>query len=264
MKFLAPTAAALCLLVATGASAEFKDFTVNGQMISKQVQIQQAEQVVGASHNPQAAVNEQLEKQVREWLTRVVAIAQYAKKTGLDQDPQVKTDLAMASDYVLYNSALADYVKKNPVSEKEIRAVYDKDKAFWGPTEYLICHIMVKTEKEAQELIAQIQKGGDFKKLAAEKSLDEDTKATGGELGWQSPSVFTEEFRNAVKPLKKGQVATKPMQSAAGWHVIYVANTRAAQDFPKFEEKKADIEQALVQQKLQKFIDEQVKKAVVK
>ncbi|MBE5702196.1 MAG: hypothetical protein EGQ76_06985 [Sutterella sp.] len=145
-----------------------------------------------------------------------------------------------------------------------MRAVYEKDKAFWGNTEYNIRHIMVKTEKEAQDILAQLKKGGDFKTLADKYSIDEDTAAIGGDLGWQSPSVFTEDFRSVITKLKKGETADKPLKSAGGWHIIRVEGTRKAELFPKFEEKKAEIEQVLMQQKLNQFVEDVVKSAKIK
>ena len=239
MRFIqAAVIAAAAAVAAAGAHAEFKDFTVNGQVISKDIQERQAQQVIAGSHTPDVKPNEHLEGQVRDWLIRVTAVAQYAKKNGLDKDKDVKADLRTTADYVLYNAAMADWMKKNPVTEKEMRAVYEKDKAFWGNTEYNIRHIMVKTEKEAQDILAQLKKGGDFKTLADKYSIDEDTAAIGGDLGWQSPSVFTEDFRSVITKLKKGETADKPLKSAGGWHIIRVEGTRKAELFPKFEEKR--------------------------
>lgn len=265
MRFIqAAVIAAAAAVAAAGAHAEFKDFTVNGQVISKDIQERQAQQVIAGSHTPDVKPNEHLEGQVRDWLIRVTAVAQYAKKNGLDKDKDVKADLRTTADYVLYNAAMADWMKKNPVTEKEMRAVYEKDKAFWGNTEYNIRHIMVKTEKEAQDILAQLKKGGDFKTLADKYSIDEDTAAIGGDLGWQSPSVFTEDFRSVITKLKKGETADKPLKSAGGWHIIRVEGTRKAELFPKFEEKKAEIEQVLMQQKLNQFVENVVKSAKIK
>lgn len=85
--------------------------------------------MIAGSHTPDVKPNEHLEGQVRDWLIRVTAVAQYAKKNGLDKDKDVKADLQTTADYVLYNAAMADWMKKNPVTEKEMRAVYEKDKA---------------------------------------------------------------------------------------------------------------------------------------
>lgn len=67
-----------------------------------------------------------------------------------------------------------------------------------------------------------------------------------------------------ITKLKKGETADKPLKSAGGWHIIRVEGTRKAELFPKFEEKKAEIEQVLMQQKLNQFVEDVVKSAKIK
>ena len=99
MRFIqAAVIAAAAAVAAAGAHAEFKDFTVNGQVISKDIQERQAQQVIAGSHTPDVKPNEHLEGQVRDWLIRVTAVAQYAKKNGLDKDKDVKADLRTTAD----------------------------------------------------------------------------------------------------------------------------------------------------------------------
>ncbi len=252
----------MTLAAACTAQAEFKDFTVNGVTVTKAQQEAQAKDVMAARRTDK--VTPELEDEVRRRLTRITVVAQDAKKSGLDKTPEVMADLATAQSIVLYNSALTNFVKKNPVSEKSVKLIYDEERKAWGETEFSIAHILVKDEKEAKDLIAEIQKGADFKKLAAQKSLDEDTKDQGGVLGWQSAAVFGPEFRGEVEKLKKGEAAAKPLQSAAGWHVIYVADTRPTQDFPSLDAKRAEISEMISQTMLQQYVEDLVKKAKVK
>ncbi len=252
----------MTLAAACTAQAEFKDFTVNGVTVTKAQQEAQAKDVMAARRTDK--VTPELEDEVRRRLTRITVVAQDAKKSGLDKTPEVMADLATAQSIVLYNSALTNFVKKNPVSEKSVKLIYDEERKAWGETEFSIAHILVKDEKEAKDLIAEIQKGADFKKLAAQKSLDEDTKDQGGVLGWQSAAVFGPEFRGEVEKLKKGEAAAKPLQSAAGWHVIYVADTRPTQDFPSLDAKRAEISEMISQKMLQQYVEDLVKKAKVK
>ncbi len=254
--------AAMTMVVAVAAQAELKDFTVNGVTVTKAQQEAQAKEVMAARRAQKMTPG--IEDEVRRRLTRITAVAQDAKKQGLDKESEVKAELANAESVVLYNSALANFLKKNPVSEKSVKLIYDEERKAWGETEYSIAHILVKDEKAAKAVIADLKKGADFKKLAAEKSLDEDTKDQGGMLGWQSAAVFGPEFRGEVEKLKKGEAAARPLQSAAGWHVIYVADTRPTQDFPTIEAKRAEISEMISQKMLQQYVTDLEKKAVVK
>jgi len=66
--------------------------------------------------------------------------------------------------------------------------------------------ILVKTEAEAQELLKQLQAGGDFVKLAAQKSLLPNA-AKGGDLGEAYPGDFSKEYETAIMALKVGEIS---------------------------------------------------------
>ena len=80
----------------------------------------------------------------------------------------------------------------------------------------------MKTQDEAKQIIDQINKGASFAKIAAEKSLDEESKDRGGILDWTSASVFTGQLSSAIMGLKKGEMDKAPVQSPAGFHVVFV------------------------------------------
>jgi len=71
---------------------------------------------------------------------------------------------------------------------------------------YRAAMILVKTEAEALELIKELQAGGDFAKLAAQKSLAP-TRARGGDLGDAYPGDFSKEIEAAILALKVGQIS---------------------------------------------------------
>ena len=249
-------------LAAATAQAEFKDFTVNGVKVTAAQQQAQAKGLMAARHVDK--ITDEIEADVRRHMTRLAAVAADARKKGLDKTRDVQADLANAQTIVLYNSALADFMEKHKVSDDAVKTVYDEERRVWGETEYAISHILVKEERDAKDLIAKIRSGADFKKLAAKESLDEDTKDTGGSLGWQSASVFGADFRSEVEGLGKGQVAARPLQSGAGWHVIYVTDTRPAQDFPSLEDRKKEITELIEQKMLQQYVEDLEKNAKVK
>jgi peptidyl-prolyl cis-trans isomerase C len=119
----------------------------------------------------------------------------------------------------------------------------------------------VKTEDEAKAIIAQLKKGGNFQKIAAEKSEDA-SKSNGGDLGWSGPERFVPQFSGALKKLKKGQITDTPVQTQFGWHVIRLEDERARK-FPPFEEVKPQIQNQLQQQAVGKAITDLRKTAMV-
>jgi peptidyl-prolyl cis-trans isomerase C len=144
-------------------------------------------------------------------------------------------------------------MKKNPVTDADKKAAYEDYKKELGDKEYNARHILVKTEAEAKEILAQINKGGDFAKIAKEKSLDPGSKDKGGDLGWFSPAGMVKPFSEAVVGLKKNTLATAPVQTQFGWHVIKLIDTRATQ-VPSYDKVKDGIERTLQQRKLEKMM----------
>jgi peptidyl-prolyl cis-trans isomerase C len=203
----------------------------------------------------------ELRARIRDYLVRQEVLAQEAAKRGLDKQPDTQSQLDLARQEVLANAFVQDYVKHNPVGEDALKKEYERVKADVGDREYKARHILVKTEEEAKEIVAQLKKGGNFAKIAAEKSVDA-SKSNGGDLGWSGPERFVPPFSNALKKLKKGQTTDAPVQTQFGWHVIRLDDERARK-FPPFEEVKPQIQNQLQQQAVGKAINDLRAKAKV-
>lgn len=195
----------------------------------------------------------ELRKAVREDMINVELMAQEAGKLGLDKQSDTAQQIELAKISVLAGAFVQDYAKKHPISEDQLKQEYDRLKTKLGDKEYKVSHILMATEKEAKDVIAQLGKKGKFEKLAA-KSKDSGSAAQGGALGWAVPGNFVPEFANAMLNLKKGEYTKEPVQSQFGWHVIRLDDTRELKA-PPFEEVRARLEQRLQQQAIKDAID---------
>ncbi len=118
-------------------------------------------------------------------------------------------------------------------------------------TEYKAAHILVETEEEATALVEELKGGADFAALAEEHSTGP-SGPSGGQLGWFSEGMMVEPFEVAVAEMEPGSVGD-PVQTQFGWHVIKLEETRE-KDAPKLEDVRAEIEDALRQQAIEKAI----------
>lgn len=193
-----------------------------------------------------------------ELVSREIA-RQDAVKKGLDKNPEVKQQIEQASHSILINAFMQDFVKTHTPTDDQLKAEYDKVKAQIGDKQYNARHILVKTEKEAKDIIAQLNKGAKFEKLAS-KSLDKGSAARGGELGFNAPSAFVPPFAKALTSLKKGETTKTPVQTQFGWHVIRLEDIK---DAPKFDEVKKNLAPRVQQEELRKYIDDLRAKAKV-
>ncbi len=178
---------------------------------------------------------------------------QEAQRLGMDKTPDYIVSSELSNRKILVNMFLQDQMKKNPITDADIKSAYEQYKKELGDKEYNAKHILVKTEGEAKDIIAQLGKNGDFAKLAKEKSMDPGSKEKGGDLGWFSPAGMVKPFSDAVTGMKKGDVSASPVQTQFGWHVIKLVDSRATQ-VPPYDKVKDGLERTLQQRKLEKIM----------
>jgi peptidyl-prolyl cis-trans isomerase C len=239
--------AALVALLAIPAMAQ-NLAVVNGKPVPSS-RVNALKQQVEASGRP---VTPEIMAQIKEELIAREVFMQEARKRGLDAAEDYKTQLELARQTILIRQLFADFQKKNPVTDAEIKAEYDKFAAANGGKEYRARHILVEKEDEAKALIADIKKGAKFEDLAKKVSKDPGSGANGGDLDWSAAGSYVPEFSDAMVKLSKGQMTDAPVKSQFGFHIIRVDDVREAQ-LPQLEEVKPQIAQQLQQQKLSAF-----------
>jgi peptidyl-prolyl cis-trans isomerase C len=203
----------------------------------------------------------QLRAMVKEELVNREILMQEADRLGLSNSPEVKNQMEMARQSIIIRALVADYVKKNPVSEADMKAEYDKFKAQAGDKEYHARHILVEKEEDAKAIIDKLKSGAKFEDLA-KQSKDPGSAANGGDLDWAPPTAFVKPFSDAMTSLKPGQFTETPVKTQFGYHVIKLEDSRPAK-VPTFEEVKPQITESLQQQKLQAYQQELKKKAKI-
>ena len=240
---------ALSLVAALSFSALAQNLAVvNGKPVPTS-RVEALKQQVERSGRP---VTPEILAQIKEELIAREIFMQEARKRGLDASEDYKAQLELARQSLLIRELFANFQKKNPVTDAEIKAEYDKFVAANGGKEYRARHILVDKEDEAKALIADIKKGGKFEDLAKKASKDPGSGANGGDLDWAPAASYVPEFSNAMVKLEKGQMTDAPVKSQFGFHVIRVDDVRDAQ-LPKLDEVKPQITQQLTQSKLGKF-----------
>ena len=250
---------ALSLVAALSMSAWAQNLAVvNGKPVPSS-RVEALKQQVERSGRP---VTPEILSQIKEELIAREIFMQEARKRGLDASEDYKAQLELARQSLLIRELFANFQKKNPVTDAEIKAEYDKFVAANGGKEYRARHILVEKEDEAKALIAEIKKGGKFEDLAKKASKDPGSGANGGDLDWANAASYVPEFSNAMVKLDKGQMTDAPVKSQFGFHIIRVDDVRDAQ-LPKLDEVKPQITQQLTQSKLGKFQEDLRAKAKV-
>ena len=150
--------------------------TVNGKNITQDVLDVYMGQRAAKAHNSDADRETILNELVALELMR-----QEADAKGLASQPVVAATLNQLERSTLAGAAIKSFMEANPVSEEDARKFYDAQVGVPGK-EYKARHILVETEDQAKDIIAELDKGADFSELAKEKSTGP-SGPSGGELG---------------------------------------------------------------------------------
>ena len=240
-------AAALLAAVAPAALAQ-NVATVNGKSVPKSRVDALAQQVIRSGRQ----VTPEMQGQLKDEVIAREIFSQEAKARQLDTTEDYKTQLDLAAQSILIRELFADFQKKNPVTDEEAKAEYDRFAGANAGKEFKSRHILVEKEDQAKDIIAKLKKGAKFEDLAKKFSKDPGSGAKGGDLDWANPSNFVKEFTEALIALGKGKFTETPVKSQFGYHIIRLDDTREAQ-LPKFDDVKPQIMQQLQQQKMSKF-----------
>jgi peptidyl-prolyl cis-trans isomerase C len=226
--------------------------SVNGKPVPKSRADNLLQQATRQSNQP---VTPELEKQVRDEVVLREMFVQEAEKKGLAATQSYKAQMELARQSILIRELFANYGNKNPITDADVQAEYDKFKAMSAGSEYRASHILVETEAEAKALIAQIKGGAKFEDLAKKNSKDPGSGEKGGDLDWAAPNGFVPEFSQAMTALKKGEMTQEPVKTQFGYHIIRLDDVRE-QQFPPLAEVKEQIKQQLAQQRLANYREE--------
>ena len=193
----------------------------------------------------------ELRTAVREELIARELFAQEAERKGLSRNADIQRQLDQMKQDLLIRAVIRDHLKSNPVTDKELKAEYDKLKGEGGEKEFRARHILVEKEADAKKIVEDLKKGAKFEDLA-KQSKDTGSAASGGDLDWNVPSTFVKPFADAMAALEKGKFTESPVQTQFGWHVIRLDDVREAKA-PPLEQVKPQIQQELERRRIQEL-----------
>lgn len=262
MLKLAKTSLLAVAVIATSVVASDILATVNGKNITKQ----DAETFVNAS-SPNAhfsQLDEAQQNMIKERLVEKALFTELAKQEEVDKKPEFIRNLAKVKEELLVNMWMQMQMDNTIVSDSEAKEFYDKNaEKFIQEASVHARHILVKEEKEAQEIIDTLVPLKDkalqekFIELAKAKSTGP-TGPKGGDLGSFTKEQMVPEFSKAVWALKVGQITTSPVKTQFGYHVIYLESKADAKPIP-YEQVKEKIITSLKQKQFSAKITEVAK-----
>jgi peptidyl-prolyl cis-trans isomerase D len=128
-------------------------------------------------------------------------------------------------------------------TQQQIQSYYNAHQSDYSvPDQAKSRHILIKVDAgadaktdaaakaKAEDVLKQLQAGGNWTELAKKDSDDPGSKGTGGELGFAQRSRMVPEFDNAIFTQKIGDI--KIVKSQFGYHVVQVEERQTAHTQP--------------------------------
>lgn len=239
-------AVAAAFLIATPALAQ-NAAVVNGKPIptSRVDGFVQAITQQGRPDSPE------LREMVRDELIAQELFVQEADRRGIGNEPDVKEQVDDARRNVVMRALVRDEIRRNPISDAEVRTEYDRLAKEETGKEYKARHILVESEDDARAIIDKLAAGEDFAELAKD-SQDPGSASEGGDLGWNAADTFVKEFGDALATLDKGSTTKEPVKTQFGYHVIQLEDIRD-KAAPAFEQLEPQIRQQLERARIQQL-----------
>lgn len=176
-------------------------------------------------------------------------VYQAAKAEGIENSPEYKKQLNIAKEELARKIYLEQQVEKK-ISDAEVKKVYNEYKnSFKTEKEVSAKHILADSDAKAKEVIAKLNNGENFDKLAKEYSREP------AELGYFTKDVMVPEFGKAAFALKKGEYTKAPVKTQFGYHVILVEDVRDAKPL-SYEKAKPQLKAMMTQGALSQIFND--------
>ena len=159
-----------------------------------------------------------------ELITREL-LMQEARKLGLDQNDAIRDRAQRYREQLILDELLKDRIKtKIELSNEELDAFYEQHaQELLTPLKVRVSQMLLPNISAAKDLEKQINQGGHFAQFAQRYSIDEKSKAKGGDLGPYRKDLVVPEVDEVIQTLKPGFVSA-PIKTDAGYYLVMVSS----------------------------------------
>jgi peptidyl-prolyl cis-trans isomerase C len=169
-------------------------------------------------------------KKTLDYIVNIYVMAAEAEKQGLDKAPESSRLLQFTRKDLLARLYLEKMTKDTPApTETDAKAFYENNKAqYTTPESVHLHHVLVKTEKEAKDVLGRLKKGEKFPDIASQVSICP-SRVKGGNLEWLPKGSLVKEIEDVAFTTKNGEI-TGPVKTKFGYHVLLVEDKKPVQE----------------------------------
>jgi peptidyl-prolyl cis-trans isomerase C len=157
-----------------------------------------------------------------ELITREL-LMQEARRQGLDQNDGIRDKAQRYKEQLIIDELLKDKLRtKVELTKAELDTYYEKHaRELLDPLKVRVSQMLLPNFPAAKDLETQVNRGGDFGKFAQRYSIDDKTKAKGGDLGPYRKGLVLPEVDAVIHTLKPGMVSA-PIKTDSGYYLVMV------------------------------------------
>ena len=179
-------------------------------------------------------------------------LASEGRALKLDQSETFKARQRSIFDTALARTTVDHFITNaSKIDKQHLKNFYDKNRRRYRDDQVRASHILLKTRKEAEEVLKELKAGKIFAELAKERSIGP-SGVKGGDLGFFKRGQMVPAFDSAAFSLSEGATGG-PIKTRYGFHIIKVTQINKGKLAP-FKEVEAQILQLLVSKKLEKYL----------
>jgi peptidyl-prolyl cis-trans isomerase C len=152
-------------------------------------------------------------------------LAREAERRGLDNSALAQRRLQATRERIL-GDMLVETVVNGAISDKAVETLYREQVRLTETSDEIRSRLILsRTKEEAEAVLGVLAQGAAFEAVAAQSSIDDATRYSGGDLGYRTLDVLPEAYANALRGKPAGSTVG-PFQTEGGWAVLRVEDRR--------------------------------------
>ena len=152
-------------------------------------------------------------------------LAAEARRRGLDKSPAAQRRLEAVHERIL-GDMLVESVVSGAVSDQAVERLYQEQQRRAQTTEEVRVRLILShTKEQADAVVGVLGQGAAFEAVAAQRSVDDATRYSGGDLGYSTLDVLPDAYAAALRGQAPGAVVG-PVQGEGGWAVLRIEDRR--------------------------------------
>ena len=180
-------------------------------------------------------------------------LAAEAERRGLDDSPLAQRRLEATRQRILADLLVEAEVDRS-VSDQAVTTLYQEQlRQAQSTEEYRIRLILTRTRADADAVMGVLGQGSAFEAVARERSIDEATRFSGGDLGYSALDVLPQAYANALRDKPSGSLVG-PFETEGGWAVLKVEDRRREEP-PTLEQARPQIVRYLTYEGVRQLLE---------